>query len=281
MLYPLIGVSLVVVAMLFGEVAADIGKIEVRKKAESIYTMAFLNLALGTVIFILLGIIRQRMHFNPAALPGIILRSAFDIILIYLNSLLIVRASRSTVGFLHVGTIPLLLIVDALLGFKIETLQLVGIGVIITTIILLATHHGLDTKGLKIGVFTAIIPVITITIYRYNIENFHSVEIEQSISHGILIIHLFVMAHFVARENPIKFFRKRIFIAESSFNGVASVLSSFAYMYAPPSVITSAKRSAGVLWTTVSGSLYFHEKHIALKVAAMILIIVGLVLLVM
>jgi multidrug transporter EmrE-like cation transporter len=281
MLYPLIGVGLVVVAMLFGEVAADIGKIEVRKKEESIYTMAFLNIALGTIIFIVIGIFRSKMHFNPAALPGIIMRSAFDMVLIYLNSLLIVKASRSTVGFLHVGTIPLLLIVDAILGFKIETLQLVGIGVIVTTIILLATHHGLDKKGLKIGIFTALIPVVTITIYRYNIENFHSVEIEQAISHGLLMIQLFVMAHFIAKENPFKFFRKKIFIAESVFNGVASVLSSFAYIYAPPSVITAAKRSAGVLWTTVSGSLYFHEKHIALKVAAMMLIIVGLVLLVM
>ena len=92
--------------------------------------------------------------------------------------------------------------------------------------------------------------------------------------------YFLIMAFFIAKENPIKFLKKPIFIGQSFSEGIGAVLGSFAYLFAPASIITTAKRSLSVLWSIVAGKVYFHEKHLIIKLMAFTLIIGGLVLLV-
>jgi len=89
------------------------------------------------------------------------------------------------------------------------------------------------------------------------------------------------MAFFIAKENPIRFLKKSIFLGQSLSEGAGSVVMSFAYLFAPASIITTAKRAFSILWATLSGTFYFHEKHFLLKLLSFALIVGGLILLIL
>ncbi|MEK7560318.1 MAG: hypothetical protein AAB522_03410, partial [Patescibacteria group bacterium] len=67
---------------------------------------------------------------------------------------------------------------------------------------------------------------------------------------------------------------------QSATSGAGSVAMSFAYVFAPASVIVTAKRSFMIFWSILSGSIYFHEKRIVLKFIAMAFLISGIILLI-
>jgi len=88
------------------------------------------------------------------------------------------------------------------------------------------------------------------------------------------------MSFWKYKENPIKYLFKRKLFFESFPRGISGVLISFAYLYAPASVITSVKRGFSVLWSIISGNKIFHEKHLVIKIISFVLIITGLVFMV-
>ena len=89
------------------------------------------------------------------------------------------------------------------------------------------------------------------------------------------------MALFVAKENPFRFLRQPVFLLQSVTEGISHVVLSFAYIFAPASVITAAKRALAILWAILSGNLYFREKQFFIKMVSFIIIAVGLVLLIL
>ena len=179
-----------------------------------------------------------------------------------------------------IGTIPLLLIVDLILGYKIDVLSLIGILVISIGLIILLINHGFNKKGIWYVMFTTVNAVFTISIYKYCITHYNSVEAQQIIVSFFILIFLFIMSSWKSKENPIKFIFKKQFFIQSFSNGIGSVILSFSYLFAPASIITSAKRSSSILWSIVSGNHYFHEKHIIVKIIAFIFIVIGLTLMV-
>lgn len=96
-----------------------------------------------------------------------------------------------------------------------------------------------------------------------------------------LLAYFYIVALCVGKENPLRLLRQRIFFTQSFAAGAGSVVMSFAYLFASAAVITSAKRSLSMLWSILSGSMYFHEKHIAVKLVSFILLAAGVILLVM
>ena len=104
-------------------------------------------------------------------------------------------------------------------------------------------------------------------------------EAEQAIITLILMCYFFCMAYFSARENPLSFFRKRIFFGQSLSSGIGGILSSFAYSFGLASIITAASRSFEIFWAIISGKKYFHEKSTTIKFFSMGFIILGLFLL--
>ena len=271
---------LVAAATFFQEISSSIGKFEVQGRKESIYTMGFLNLAWGTLFFLCIAIfIRKEFLFASASLPTFIARAILEIIQAQMTMLAITKADRSAFGFIRIGTIPLLLIIDVALGYTIGLTQVFGISLIVIALIFLLINHGIRKNGLVFVVFTTINAAITLSLFKYNITNFNSVEAEQSMMMGILLVYFFLMAFFIAKENPIQFLKKPVFFTQSFSEGIGSVLMSFAYLFAPASIITTVKRSSSILWAMGSGKIYFHEKRLILKIISFILIISGLVLL--
>ncbi len=275
----MIGLLLVLGATFLEEIGGSIGKFEMQKKKESIYTFGFLMLLWGTVFFLISAFVRDSFIFSIESLPTLIVRALLEIIQAHLSILAVTRADRSTFGFLRIITIPLLLVTDLFLGYTIGVNELWGIGIIIAALIILFINHGIKKEGAWLVIFTSINAVATISLYKYNITNFNSVEVEQSIVHIVLLCYFFIMATFVARENPLRFLQKPTFFIQSVVMGVGTVLISFAYLFGAASIITAVKRAAGILWAMLSGNMYFKEKGFLVKFASLVLIVSGLVML--
>src|SRR3972149_11892993 len=277
----MIGILLITLGTLFGEGATSIGKYEVSKHRESMFTMGFLNVFFGAVFFVALALYNQTLAIAPASIPTFLIRAVLEIFQTTVTVFAIAKASRSTLGFLRVGTVPLLLIIDAFMGYDIVPLQYVGILMIMGTIALLYWKKGISRKGMVWVILSTVNAAATISLYKYNITNFNSVESEQALMHVIVLAYLWIVAYFWARENPLRFLRKGIFFAQSAGVGIGSVIESFAYLYAPSSIILAAKRSATALWTMILGNAFFHEHKLGVKVVAFGFLTLGVVLLVL
>lgn len=276
----MIGLSLVLASTFFKEIGASIGKKKMMAGKESIYTMGFLNMFIGAIFFLLIAIFyRGEFVFSLESIPTLFTRIGLEIAQISISILAIKKATRSTFSFVRIGTIPLLLMVDLILGYTIGFNQFVGIGIIILGFAVLLINHGLKKKGIWLVFFTMVNAVATISLFKYNITHFNSVETEQIIVMSVLMIYMLLMASFIKKEHPIQFLKKRAFFMQSVSSGIASVLLSFAYVFAPASIITTGKRSFAVLWAMLSGSFYFKEKKLMTKIAAFILITAGLIFL--
>ncbi|MBI5005278.1 MAG: hypothetical protein HZC03_01600, partial [Candidatus Lloydbacteria bacterium] len=188
-------------------------------------------------------------------------------------------ADRSTFGFIRTGTIPLLLAVDIMLGYSITTGNIVGIIVIALGFLILFINHGVQKRGAWLVAFTAVNAAATISLYKYNITHFNSIVAEQGLITLILMGYFFCMAYVSAKENPLSFLKKRIFLGQSLSSGIAGIISSFAYGFAPASIIAAASRSFEIFWAIISGKKYFHEKSTATKFISMFFVAVGLFLL--
>ncbi len=274
------GILLAAAASAFGELSDSLGKKEVKDGKESYYTFGFLSLLFGAVFIAVIGFLRHSMVFSMASLPTFIPRAILEILQVHITILAIVKADRSDFGLIRTLTIPFLLLVDIALGYVITTKQLFGITFIFIAVALLLSVEHLRVKGLWLLVGSSLNAVATISLYKYNITHFNSVEAEQSLISLIVMIYLFFCAMLVYKEDPFRFMRKPVFMFQMVTSGLASVIVSYAYLFAPATIITTATRSFSVFFSLISGKIYFKEKNVAAKAFIFSLIIVGLILLV-
>ena len=276
----MLGLLLIIVGTILDEVACSAGKWNVNHKIESLYTLGFLNYFWSAVIFLIAVIIKGHFIFKLASLPLFLLLVVLDAAQIYSSLHAIAEADRSTFGFLMVGTIPLLLITDILLGYPIPFIHIIGICLVVLSLLFLFINHGLSKKGINYVLFSTFNAVATISIFKYLITNYNSVETQQFLEITILLFALFAMAKFKEKVNPLRFVFNKKFLLQSVSRGFAGVFMSVAYLYAPTSIITGAKRGTSVLAAVISGNKFFHEKHIVIKIISTFLVIIGLILLI-
>ena len=81
-------------------------------------------------------------------------------------------------------------------------------------------------------------------------------------------------------ENPFRMLFTNPFAAQSLTHGLASVASSFAFVFAPASIIVTAERASSILWAIISGNHYFHEQHLLIKIGIFLVISMGIFLLI-
>lgn len=274
------GVILSAIGSFLGEISLSIGKVKVSQKEQSVYTMGFLCLFWGAIWFLIIILFRHNFIFVFASLPTFIPRAFLEIAQAHITNLAVVRADRSTFGFIRVLTIPLLLAVDFFLGYKINMYQTIGIGIIISALFIFFVNHGTKKLGSGLVLFTALNAVATLSLFKYNITHFNSVEAEQMLIYIILMAYFLFTALYFAKENPLRFLFKPIFFTQSVTSGVAGLLESFAYSFAPASIILAAKRAAAVFWSVAAGGIYFKEQHILIKAVCLVLLIAGIILLV-
>ncbi|MEK7538678.1 MAG: hypothetical protein AAB552_02440 [Patescibacteria group bacterium] len=270
-----------VIGGFFEELGASFAKQHILARVASVYTIGFLNTLFGALI--LCGSViffNQEFIFSSASLPTFALRSFLEILQAYAAMMALSEADRSTQGFLRVLTLPLLLLVDAILGYALTVHQVIGVGFIVFAFIFLFINHGIRKKGSGLVLFGAINAVATISLYKYDITHYNSVAAEQIGVFVILVAYFLFMAIFISKENPFRAFGNKKLLAQSVLRGAGGVLVSFAYNLASASIITTIKRSGEVLWSILSGNVFFKEKRFIVKVVAFVLMVVGIVFLV-
>jgi hypothetical protein len=284
----MIGVALIAIASLATEIGASIGKFTIGTSEKRMYPVGVaVNLGGGLLIAAcglllpayLFGIpLPTGLYFSLASLPFFIPRLALDIIQAHYTLLAIARTERSTFGFLRTLTLPLLLIVDLVLGYVISLSQIFGICSIVVGLLFLFLAHGIKKKGTLLTLFTALNAVATISLYKYNITHFNSVAAEQSIIALSLVVYFAVMA-IATGQHPFGLLARPRYFFQFLLGSVETVAASFAYAFAPAATITAARRALSVVWAIGSGDLYFHEKHILVKLGAFAFVATGIVLL--
>jgi hypothetical protein len=274
------GVILISIGTFFEEISDTIGKHKVSTQQESPYTMAFLSLFWGAIFFALICLIKNNAFvFRLESLPTFLTRAALEIMQLYISVLAIIRADRTTFSFVRTITIPLLLLVDLILGYKIGLLPIAGITLIIIALFVIFSNHGIKKQGISLVIFSAINGVFTTSLFKFNITHFNSVAAEQLLINLILLICFFILAIIKGKENPLFFLTKPIFFLQSASTGLGGVLESFSFNYGAASIMMAAKRSSAIFWSILSGKAYFKEKNVLIKIIVFFILLLGLILL--
>jgi drug/metabolite transporter (DMT)-like permease len=273
----MLGIMLIALGEIFAETSATIGRYEVKHRKETLYAMGFLSGFWATIFLILYGLVWGEFRFSLESLPTFGLRLVLETMLIFFTLHATITADRSTFAFLRTFTIPLLLVADIALGYSLSLNEILGVSCIVIALIILLLNHGLSRRGKLLSLLSALTAVGTLTLYKYNITYFNSVEAEQTLTHVLLLLIIAVVAKWHTGENVAHHLFRPIFFIQSLLAGVASVLFSFAFLFAPTSVITAVKRSLEILGAIVSGRTYFHEKHVVVKSIAFLFIAAGIV----
>ena len=276
----MLGIALAAFSNFFQEISDSIGKYEVRRRAVSAYSFGFLTMFFGTVIMLGEGLIRSNLIFSLDSLPTFLPRLALEILQAHVTIRAISLADRGDFGFVKTFTIPLLLIVDVALGYMISVPQISGMLLIAGVVLVLLYIEQGRVRGMPYLLISTVNAAATISLYKYDITHFNSVEAEQGLIGIGLMIYFFAAAMYFARENPFTFLRKGVFLGQSISSGLAHAIGAFAYLYGPASVITTAMRSFAVLFALLSGKIYFREQHFLIKISLFLLIVLGLVLII-
>lgn len=275
----MIALLLAATAGIFREFGTSIGKHEAQKKRETLYAMAFLGSFWTALLMIGIALFStEALIFSLASLPTFMVRAVLELVLIFVSVSAIRDSDRSTFTFLRTLTIPLLLVTDILLGYPFSTFQIAGIFVILVALLFLFNGKGLSKKGKLLSIFSATLAVATISLYKYNITHFNSVEAEQAIMHSVLLVSIIIIAAWRGHENVLRHLLNPLYVAQSFAFGIATVAISFAYLFAPASVILTAKRSFEAVSSLISGSVYFREQHMGLKIFTLVFVILGIAL---
>src|SRR3989344_1176385 len=283
------GILLTAGAALAEEISVSVGKWETARGKESVFSLGFLSYFWVTLFLLAFAFLIPKDFFAPgfpsgfvfnmASLPTFLPRVGLEILQALAGAYALVIADRSTVGFLHIITIPLLLVVDVVLSYSVGMPQIAGMSLIIASLVLIFINHGIKRRGAWLVVFCAVNAVATISLFKYDITHFNSVEAEQGIVNLVLVIFFFVMALAKTNQNPLRMLAHPVFFIQSFLMGAGGSVMSFAYYFGTASVIASAKRALNILFAMFSGNIYFHEKKFWVKVVSFLLIVIGLVFL--
>ncbi len=272
----MLGVIFAFLSSIFREIGTSIGKRQVSQKKEGLYTMGFLSYFWVVILFGLFAVfVTGDFIFSFDSLPTLGIRLVLEVLQAHFSILAIVVADRSTFGFIRILTIPILLFIDLILGYTLTFTNILGIGFILLSLAVLFMNHGIKKKGAGLVLFTAINGAATISLFKYNITNFNSVEAEGIIVFTFLALYFLLMGRkhgerpFLSLKNPLFFF-------QSLSRGIGSIFMNFAYLFGAASVITTAKRAFTILASIVSRNMYFKEKHVALKAFSFALVVLGL-----
>ena len=163
--HSMTGLLLVLLGAFSAEVGATIGKREVKKGTESVYMMGFLDAMWGVLLYVFLILSgAQVWKFSSDSLPTFGIQCVLEVLQAHMTVLAINKADRSTFGFIRIGTIPLLLTVDVLLGYTLSSMQIAGMATIVCALFVLLMHRGMNKKGIGYVIVATVNAVATLSL---------------------------------------------------------------------------------------------------------------------
>ncbi len=264
---------------LFEEISETIGKKSVRKRRETVYNLAFLSLFWTLTLLIVAGLIGVKFVVQEASWPFLIVRMIIGIALNFVAAQAVVQADRSTLGFIRLLTIPLVLATDIMLGYHLTTLQIVAVCVMFVGLVAAFHHNPTGKRGAGWALLVAILAAADATLYKHDITHYNSVVGEQVVVYSAVVLFFYVCS---VRQGsrPLHLLARPITGIQSFTDGCGLAIESFAFSFAPASVVVAAKRTFALMWSIVFGHRYFHEHKLHRKLFAGAVLAVGLILLV-
>ena len=270
---------LIFIGTLSAEISNSIGKHAVAHKKQTLYSMGFLTMFWSVILFSSIVLLGADFTISTDSFHLFIPRVILEIILAHVTIKSIIVADRTTVSFVRMISIPLLLMVDLIIGYDLLLRNIWGIVLLLAALFVLLWRNPSGQKGLSIVLLGSVLAVVTTSLFKYNITFHNSVAAEQLIISIALLLYFFSFSTFKLKEKPWHLLTQRTAQIQSLTHGIAALLMSFAYLFAPASIIISLKRSLTVFWATASGRLVFHEKNIIRKIVALAIGIIGIALL--
>jgi hypothetical protein len=273
-------IGLLFTATLFEEISETMGKTSVKRRREDAFCLAFLGL-FWSVIFLMGTVVLFGAKFtvSQASLPTLVLRIMCEILLTYVLAEAIIRADRSTLSFLRLLSIPVLLGFDVALGYHLTTLQVIAVFALLTGMALAFRRNPAGRRGANWALAVAIIAAVSAALLKWDISHYNSVAGEQITVYTTVLLFYYVQAK-LAGSDPLKLLVRRATGLQSLSNGIGLAVESFAYAYAPASVIVAIKRSFAIFWAVIFGQRYFHERRTHHKLIAGAVLALGLILMV-
>jgi multidrug transporter EmrE-like cation transporter len=274
---------LVLVGNFFEELSASASKHAFTGRVFTYVLYGFLVESISVIFFGGTALIGGfSLAYNTHALPLFTLRVITEFLQCEVVFRALAIADRSTFGFIRVLTIPLLLLVDIMMGYTITNLQFLGIGIILVVLLAYFASGKIQGKGMGLALMSALLSVLDLTLYKYDITHYNVAAISQLYVALALFLIYGVRLVSSKEERSLLVQMKAhpllglVFVSQ----GFSSLLVSLAYQYAPASLILAFSRGVSVLWSLISGVFYFHEERVLKKTFAFALIILGLLVLV-
>lgn len=284
------GILLASLATLIGEGGQSISKNEVNQRHQTPIEALVLNLVFGIlvvglfVLFVpqesLLKEVFGGFTFNLESLPWVTLRFLLEIVVYYVFTVGITKATRATFSFLRMLTIPFLLLTDIALGYVFTMWEILGVIIILLTTATLFSTRTLKRDGMWYVVIGALLAVATVSIYKYTITEYNSVAAEQLIVSTGLLVFFTIASIIETRRIPFRHFKRRKVVAQAFAVSMEGVITSFAFIFAPSTIVMTARRASAIFWAILSGRHFFHEQHFGAKLAGLGMLSIGLVMLV-
>lgn len=278
----MLGIMLQGIGTFFEEISGSLGKAIVSKRSSALYVLGFLNAGLAfmiSVTYLLLG--HGEFVLLRQSLPSLAFLVVINMAQAYATMVATAKSSRSTFNFIRTGTMPLLLLVDLVLGYAVSGRQMSGIALIFAALLLLFVNHGIERGGLGVVIFSTVNAVVTISIYKWHLSLGNSVPAEQMVLQ-LGVAMFFLVGTVRTRDNAaLTLLNSKKTWAQTFSYAFGSFVEGFAYQFAAASVILAAKRSFAVLWGIVAGNRLFAEQGLKVKLAAFAVISAGISLLTM
>jgi hypothetical protein len=262
------------------EISESIAKRSVRARRETVYSMGFLGLFWGLVAMLGIVIFGGQHHLDPASWPTLLPRIGLEVLVTFMISESIILADRSTIGFLRLLPIPLLLLVDVILGYHITPLQITGVLLMFFALTVAFRHNPRGQRGAWLIVLTALLNVVTVSLFKYDITHYNDVAAEQALVLGCIVAFFYIQTRRHRGTSPLRLLFRPVSGTQAVASGLSTILGSFAMALAPASVIIALKRTFALLWAVLFGRTYFHEHSLTRKLSSFGITAVAIVLLV-
>ena len=217
--------------------------------------------------------------FSWDTLPTFAVRAVLEVLQAHMTVVAISKADRSTFGLIRIGTIPLLLTIDIILGYAFTTQQLLGTGLIVCSLVFLLMRRSMRTDGIGYVLVATVNAVATLSLFKYDLVHGNSVVAEQVPVLLLLVGYFLVMARVRAGENVLQKMWRPALLLQSLCVGIGTVTISYGYVLLPASLATTVVRSGGLLWSILSGNFLFKERSFGMKAFGAALCVAGLILL--
>ena len=263
---------------LFTESSTAIGKRAMAKKVQSVYGYAFLSIFWFNIFMVITVLLGAKLHFSTKSLPFFLPRVVLEIAMTWLGAKAISMADLSTFSFLRLIAIPILLVIDIILGYPISPWQIFGMLIIFGVLVYLLGHKTLNPRGSRYIIGVALISPVDLSLYKYDITHYNSVAAEQILIGLSIMTFFIVVAWYNGHERTWAYLFKRRPESQSLLFGFGSVLNTYAYKYVAASIALTFSRATEIIMAILFGNVVFHERKVGHKLAALAIVVVALLL---